>query len=164
MVLMKNQRIFPGMILIGFGVYFFLQQANITLFQQFYTWPTLLVIVGVSFLAQGYGVKDYEAILPGVILTGFGLHFHIINHFQLWPNHIGTFILIIALGFLLRYLKVRSGLFQGILFLVLALLLLFYEKITAWLGILENTVTIAWKSWPVVLVIIGFYLLFIKKK
>lgn len=164
MVLMKNQRIFPGIILIGFGVYFFLQQANIALFQQFYTWPTLLVIVGISFLSQGYGGKDYEAILPGVILTGFGFHFHIINHLQLWPNHIGTFILIIALGFLLRYQKVRSGLFQGILFLVLALLLLFYDKITAWLGILENTVSIAWKSWPVVLVIIGFYLLFIRKK
>jgi hypothetical protein len=163
-VLMKNQRIFPGIILIGFGAYFFLQQSNIALFQEFYTWPTLLVIVGISFLAQGYGAKDYEAILPGVILTGFGLHFHIINHFALWPNHIGTFILIIALGFLLRYQKVRSGLFQGILFLVLALLLLFYDRVIAWLGILESTVSIAWKSWPIVLVLIGSYLLFVRKK
>lgn len=164
MVFMKNQRIFPGIILIGFGAYFFLQQSNIALFQEFYTWPTLLVIVGISFLAQGYGAKDYEAILPGAILTGFGLHFHMINHFELWPNHIGTFILIIAIGFLLRYQKVRSGLFQGILFLVLALLLLFYDRVIAWFGILESTVSIAWKSWPIVLVLIGSYLLFVRKK
>ncbi|MFL6560763.1 MAG: LiaI-LiaF-like domain-containing protein, partial [Bacillus sp. (in: firmicutes)] len=39
---MKNQRIFPGFILIGFGAYFLLQQAGISLFPQFFTWPTLL--------------------------------------------------------------------------------------------------------------------------
>ncbi|MDZ5470783.1 DUF5668 domain-containing protein (plasmid) [Bacillus sp. 31A1R] len=161
---MKNQRIFPGFILIGFGTYFFLQQSKIEIFQQFYTWPTLLAIVGLAFLFQAYIAKDYEAILPGVILTGFGIHFHVIKHFQVWPDHIGTFILIIALGFLLRYQKVGTGLFQGILFLVLAVLLLFYDKVVEWLGLLENGVNIIWRFWPVVLIVIGAYLLFFKKK
>ena len=56
-VFMKNQRIFPGIILIGFGAYFFLQQTGITIFQQFSTWPTLLIIVGIAFLGQGYSGK-----------------------------------------------------------------------------------------------------------
>ncbi|PLR83120.1 hypothetical protein CVD25_17520 [Bacillus canaveralius] len=161
---MKNQRIFPGVILIGFGLYFYLQQSQFTLFQEFYTWPTLLMIVGIAFLGQGYGARDYEAILPGVILVGFGLHFHVVNRLEIWPDHIGTFILVIALGFLLRYQKVGNGLFQGLLFLALAALLMFYDKIANWFGLLENSVSLAWKFWPAVLVLIGVYMLFFKKK
>jgi hypothetical protein len=163
-VFMKNQRIFPGIILIGFGAYFFMQQSGITLFQQFYTWPTLLLIVGLGFLGQGYLAKDYEAILPGVILAGFGLHFHLVHRVTFWPDHIGTFIFIIALGFLLRYQKTGTGLFQAVLFLILSVLLLFYDKIAAYFGLLQNGVSIAWKFWPAVLIIIGGSLLFIKKK
>ncbi len=37
---MKQQRIFPGVILLGFGAYFYLQQAHIILFSEFFTWPT----------------------------------------------------------------------------------------------------------------------------
>lgn len=125
---MKNQRIFPGIILIGFGAYFFLQQSNIPALQPLNTWPTLLMIVGIAFLFQGYGAKDYNAILPGVILFGFGLHFHVVNRLEIWPDHIGTFILIIALGFLLRHQKTGTGIFQGILFLILAALMLFLRQ------------------------------------
>jgi hypothetical protein len=161
---MKNQRIFPGITLIGFGSYFFLQQSGITVFQQFYTWPTLLIIVGIAFLGQGYIAKDYEAILPGVILLGFGLHFHVVNRFEIWPDHIGSFILIIALGFLLRYQKTGTGLLHGFLFLILAILLLFYDKIANWFGVLETNVALAMKFWPALLVVVGVYLLFIKRK
>jgi hypothetical protein len=160
----KNQQIFPGIILIGFGAYFFLQQSGITIFEQFYTWPTLLIIVGIAFLGQGYIAKDYEAILPGVILLGFGVHFHIIGHLAIWPNQIGTFIFIIALGFFLRYQKTHTGLFQAMLFLILALLSLFYNKIASYLGLLENSVSIVWKFWPIILIVFGIYFLFKKKK
>jgi hypothetical protein len=161
---MKNQKIFPGIILIGFGAYFFMQQSGISVFEKFYTWPTLLIIVGLAFLGQGYMAKDYEAILPGVILLGFGVHFHVVGHLAFWPNQIGTFILIIALGFFLRFQKTKSGLFQAFLFLILALLSLFYSKIASHLGLLENSVSIAWKFWPIILIVIGIYFLFIKKK
>ncbi|MFD2446248.1 LiaI-LiaF-like domain-containing protein [Bacillus sp. CGMCC 1.16607] len=160
---MKNQRIFPGMILIGFGAYFYLQQSQITLFKEFYTWPTLLIIVGIAFLGQAYIAKDYDGILPGTILLGFGVHFHVVHKLAIWPDHIGTFILIIALGFLLRYQKLGVGLFQGLLFLALAGLLLFYDKIVSWIGVLENRVTVAWKFWPAVLILIGIYLLLKKE-
>jgi hypothetical protein len=160
---LKNQRIFPGIILIGFGAYFYLQQTQLNLLKEFYTWPTLLIIVGIGFVGQAYIANEYEAILPGTILLGFGIHFHVVHKLAMWPDHIGAFILIIALGFLLRYQKLGTGLFQGLLFLILAGLLLFYDKVVTWLGLLENGFSLAWKFWPAVLIIIGIFLLFKKE-
>lgn len=161
---MKNQRIFPGIILIGFGVFFFWQQAEISLFAEFISWPSLLMIVGIAFLCQGYGGKEYESIFPGVILTGYGLHFHIVNRLSIWPNSLGVFILIVALGFLLRYQKLGTNLFYGILFLALAGLLLFYDKVMSWFGLLETNIATFAHLWPYALILIGVYLLFFKKK
>ncbi len=161
---MKNQQIISGIILIGFGAYFSLQQSNIAWLQPYFVWPTLLMIVGIAFLIQGYGARDYHAILPGVILTGFGLHFHIVNRLEIWPDHIGIFILIIALGFILQHQKTGTGLFQGLLFLILAIVLLFYDRINEWLGLLDTDVSSIWKYWPVTLIVIGVYFLFIKRK
>jgi len=162
---MKNQRIFPGVILIGFGAYFLLQQTGIHLFPQFFTWPTLLVIIGLAFLGQGYTEKDPEAILPGVIMFGFGLHFHLVNRIAAWPhNTIGMLILIISIGFFLRFQKTNKGLFQSFLFLIFAVLLLFYSKIAGYFGLLQNGMSFVWKFWPVLLIAIGIYFILNKKK
>lgn len=161
---MKQQRVFPGTILIGFGLYFFLQQAAIVWFQPFLSWPTLLIVIGLAFLADAYSGRENSGILPGVILTGFGIHFHVVNHFAFWANDTGVFILIISLGFLLQYQKTKNGLFQGLLFLILAVITLFYDKVVEWLGLLENRALSLWQFWPVILIAIGGYLLFIKKK
>jgi len=163
--LMKNQRVFPGIILIGFGAYFLLQQSGITIFQQFFTWPTLLIIVGIAFLGQGYSAHEYEAILPGVIMAGFGLHFHLVGKMSFWPsNTIGMLILIISVGFFLRFQKTNSGLFQAFLFLILAVLLLFYDKITAYFDLLQNGMSLVWKFWPALLIVVGIYFLLKRKK
>ncbi|MFJ7727131.1 LiaF transmembrane domain-containing protein [Neobacillus sp. NPDC097160] len=162
---MKNQRIFPGIILIGFGAYFLLQQTGITLFQAFFTWPTLLIIVGIAFLGQGYSAREYEAILPGVIMSGFGLHFHFSGHLSFWPtNTIGMLILIISIGFFLRFQKTNNGLLQAFLFLILAVLLLFYDKIAGYFGLLQNGMNFIWKFWPALLIVVGIYFLLKRKK
>lgn len=161
---MKKQNIFPGIILIGFGLYFFLQQTEVSILKPFYSWPSLLIIVGIAFLCQGYLAKDYESILPGTILTGFGIHFHVVEHYSLWPNHIGVFILIISLGFLLRYQKLKTGLFHGLLFLIISILLLFYDRFANWFGLLETSMKTVWNFWPVLLIGIGLFLLIFKKK
>ena len=137
---MKNQRIFPGIILIGFGVFFFWQQAEISLFAEFITWPTLINDCRNCLFCQGYGGKDYESILPGVILTGFGFIFTLSIDFPSGQIQLVIFILIIALGFLLRYQKLGTGFFHGILFLALAGLLLFYDKVMSWFGLLETNI------------------------
>lgn len=160
---MKKTSMIPGIILIGYGIYFYLDQADIVLFQQFYTWPTLMAIIGLAFLAQGYLGRDYDSILPGAILFGLGLHFHVVGRLAVWPDHLGAFILIIALGFLLRYQKSGNGLAYGILFLIVAALLLFYDSIAGWLGVLEGRFTAILNFWPAALILIGVYFLLKRK-
>ncbi|MFF2447745.1 LiaI-LiaF-like domain-containing protein [Neobacillus sp. NPDC058068] len=162
---MKNQRIFPGIILIGFGAYFLLQQTGLSFFQQISTWPTLIIIVGAAFLGQGYLAKDYEAVLPGVIMAGFGLQFYLAGRVSFWPpNHIGMLILIISIGFFLRFQKTGSGLFQAFLFLILSVMLLFYDKIAGYFGLLQNGMSFIWKFWPALLIVVGIYFLLKRKK
>ncbi|MGJ7912324.1 LiaI-LiaF-like domain-containing protein [Neobacillus sp. LXY-1] len=162
---MKNQRMFPGVILIGFGVYYLLQQAGITLFQSFFTWSTLLIIIGFAFLCQGFVANDHEAILPGVIMTGFGLHDQLVNHVSFWPqNTIGVLMLLLSIGFFLRYQKTSNGLSQAFLFLTIAVFLLFYDTIARYLGQLQNGMNIVWKFWPALLIVVGLYFLLKRKK
>jgi hypothetical protein len=162
---LKNQRILPGIILIGFGTYLFLQQLAIGFLLPLLTWPTLVIIFGVAFLAQGYSERVYESILPGVIMTGIGLHFHLAGKLAFWPNHtIGMFVLILSIGFFLRLQKVGTGAFAAVLFLILAFMLLFYDKMAAYLGFLQNGVSLIWKFWPVLIILVGLYFLFRKRK
>lgn len=160
---MKKQRIFPGIILIGFGLYFFLEHSEIEIFPGFFSWPTLLCIVGIAFLVQAYSGNEYESILPGVILLGFGAHFHIANNLEIWPDSLGIFILIISLGFILRTRKTNSGMMHGLILFTVAILTLFYDKIITSFGILETGTDSIEKFWPFVLMAIGVYILLRKK-
>ncbi|WP_409289589.1 LiaI-LiaF-like domain-containing protein [Peribacillus sp. SCS-37] len=161
---MNSQRFFPGIILIAFGVYFLLEQAGIEPFEGFFTWPTLLLITGLSFLIGAYGGREHEAILPGVVLSGLGIHFHIVNKFQVWPDHIGVFLLIIGLGFILRAKETKSGMFHGVLLLAISVFMLFYDKIMNWMGLLETGISSAWNFWPVFLIGTGLFFVMGRKK
>ncbi|WP_285765558.1 DUF5668 domain-containing protein [Peribacillus sp. SI8-4] len=160
---MKTQRIFPGIVLIGFGLYFFLEHSQIEIFPDFYSWPTLLCIVGAAFLIQAYSGNEFESILPGVILLGFGAHFHIVKNLEIWPDNIGIFILIISLGFILRARKTNTGMFHGLILLIISVLFLFYDKITTSFGLVETSTANIERFWPFALMAIGIYFLVRKK-
>lgn len=159
-----KQRIFPAILLVGFGVYFFIDDWGQPSWSFLQSWPTLLLIVGVAFLGQAYIGKEHGMILPGIILTGFGIHFHVVGQLALWANDFGVFILIIALGFLLHYQKTGDGLFYGVAFLLLSVLLLFYDKVATGFGFLENGVSTIRQIWPYLFIGSGLFLLFFKRK
>ncbi|WP_046174152.1 hypothetical protein [Domibacillus indicus] len=155
---MNGQRIFPGILLIGFGLYFFLQHSAFTWIKPYLGWPALLLITGFAFLAQGLK-SDGNHILPGVVLTGFGLHFYVVDFLGWWAHETGVFILIIAVGFFIQHQKTGSGLLNGILFLLLASVILFYETIKQWF----SPIGLVWQFWPLILIAAGGYLLFVQK-
>ncbi|WP_449537156.1 LiaI-LiaF-like domain-containing protein [Ferdinandcohnia sp. Marseille-Q9671] len=161
---MKKNNIFSGIILVGFGCYLLLQQLNIPLFTSFFSWQTLVTIAGIAFLVQAYGENNPSSILPGVILVGFGFHFHSINLLSFWPKQPGTLLFIIGVGLLLTYFKTKNGLIHSVVVLFVSLLFLNYNRFMSWLGFIEGGFSFILNYWPLLLVGIGFYLLFIKKK
>jgi hypothetical protein len=159
---MKN--LFPSVILIGFGLYFFFQNADIPFSYPLFSWPTIIFIVGLAFLLQAYVGKDFEMIIPSILFLGLGIHFHLVQYWNIQFDHIGVIILFIALGFYLRYQKTKSGLFYFWLFLILALIQLFYDRFLNWFGGIETRIGGFHSLWPIILVLVGGYLFFFKRK
>lgn len=161
---MGKKHYFSGIILIGFGLYFYLQHLDIVQFEQLTDWPSLLIIVGFALLSQGYLGKESEMIFPGVVLLGFGVHFYVIEYLKIWPDHIGVFLLIISLGLLLKHQKTGNGLSQGLLFLIMAVGLLFEDRILDWFGFIEDKAQSVWQYWPIFLIVFGMFSLYSGKK
>ncbi|MGM9926579.1 MAG: LiaF transmembrane domain-containing protein [Bacillus sp. (in: firmicutes)] len=161
---MKAQNLFSSIILIGIGLYFFLSQSDIiNLFNGFYSWPTLLCIVGIAFLFQAFKAHVNEAILPGVILLGFGIHFHVTQSFNLWPNEFGVFLLIIAIGLFIQARKAKTSLWSSILLFVISVYLLFQPQFLNTTNILGDGFHQILSFWPFLLIGIGIILLLKKK-
>ena len=160
----KGQQLFPGIVLIGFGLFFFLDGTPIQKFLPLFIWPTMLAILGIAFLIQGYGAKEYESIIPGVLFLGLGIHFYISQRYQVQFDHIGVIILMLALGFFLRHQKTKSGLFYGWLFFILAIFRLFYGEFVVWLGRLGKSLEQLDSFWPILLIASGVFVFLFKRK
>ncbi|MBB5324596.1 hypothetical protein HNQ34_001693 [Anoxybacillus tepidamans] len=161
---MKKHGIFSGIVLIGLGIYFLSAQLPLPFLKLFQGWPTLLVIFGAALLGQAYSGREYQHIFPGVLLFGFGLHFLLIQSLKSWPNKTGMLFLIVALAFLLSSRKMKSGFVQSLLFFVLAFVMLFSDRFNYFFHIIETSISFVWKFWPLVFIIFGIYILFVKKK
>lgn len=156
---MKKQGFFPGILLIGLGAYFLLDQLKIPILKDIFTWPTLLLLIGIAFLLQAFLAKEKQSIFPGVILTGLGIHFHGRVLFDFWPDHWAMYTIIVGLAFLIRAQKTKSGIVPGILLIVISLLGLFYDGIISWMSYISLAVNWVETFWPVLLIIIGIYIL-----
>lgn len=160
---MKKQNIFLGFLLIGIGAYFLLRQLQVPLLTNFYSWQTILIVIGLAYLLQSYISKDYKNLFPGVIIFGLGIHFHGLEHYTFWVDHWGMYPLIIAIAFLIRFQKTRSGLFPGLLLLAISLFAIFTSNKPGWFTWIDQTVGILEKFWPLVLIVVGAFMLFRKK-
>ncbi|WP_257000940.1 LiaI-LiaF-like domain-containing protein, partial [Terribacillus saccharophilus] len=57
---MTKKNAFIGFLLLGIGAYFLLRQLRVPLFVDFYSWPTLLIIIGAALLLHAYLAKDHK--------------------------------------------------------------------------------------------------------
>ena len=108
---MKGQRIFPGIILIGFGLYFFLERSQIHIFTGFYTGPLYFVLLDLPFSFRPIMAKTFMLFFLVLYYLALALHFHLGQLIEAWPSNFGIFILIISIGFILQARKTKSGMF-----------------------------------------------------
>jgi Domain of unknown function (DUF5668) len=161
---MKKHATFSGIILVGLGVYFLVNQLHSSFSHLFQDWPALLMIFGAALIGQAYSAREYQHLFPGILLFGFGLHILFVHWFKQWPNHIGVFFFIIAIAFFISSRKVKSGLGQSIFFLALAFIMLFSEQFQPLFYIVETGIASIWKFWPLGLILAGIYILLVKRK
>ncbi|ASK63049.1 hypothetical protein CFK37_13295 [Virgibacillus phasianinus] len=159
---MKKQHAFAGYLLIGIGLYFLLSKLKLPIITDFYSWPTLLIIIGLAFLIHSYKTKDYQHLLGGTIILGLGIHFHGINHYSFWIDHWGVYPLIIGIAFIVRFLKTKEGFLPGLILIVLSLIVIFSVNLPPYLNWIYQILEFVEQFWPIVLIILGVY--YLKKK
>ncbi|WP_010651062.1 LiaI-LiaF-like domain-containing protein [Oceanobacillus massiliensis] len=156
---MKKQNSLLAYILIGIGIYFLLRELKVPILTDFYSWQTLLIIIGLALLIHSYTAKHYQNLFAGTIVLGLGIHLHGVQHYTFWIDHWGVYVLIIGLAFIVRHTKTKKGILPGILLVLLAVLLIFSINLPGYFDWIYDIINLLERFWPVVLVIIGIYLL-----
>ncbi|TFJ93971.1 hypothetical protein E4U82_03930 [Lentibacillus salicampi] len=160
---MKRQHSFAAYILIGIGVYFLLRELKIPIITDFYSWPTLLIIIGIALLIHSYTARDYQHLLSGTIVLGLGIHFHGLNHYTFWIDHWAVYPLMVGIAFIIRGLRTKSGIFTGIIISAISIFLIFSVQLPAAFGWVYDVTSLLERFWPIILIIIGIYWLKRKK-
>ncbi|SFG34301.1 hypothetical protein SAMN05216353_13630 [Halobacillus alkaliphilus] len=156
---MTKQNSFIGFLLIGFGLYFLIRQLNIPYLSEFYSWPTLLFIIGAAFLLHSYIEKDHSSLFTGALLLGFGIHFHAIHYLAFWKDDWPFYFVIVGAAFLIRYAGARKGLIPALLFLGFGFFALFWPANPEWFQWIQTGFQTIIRYWPLVLIISGLYVL-----
>ncbi|GAB3050088.1 LiaI-LiaF-like domain-containing protein [Virgibacillus ainsalahensis] len=159
---MKRQNSLIAYILIGIGIFFLLKELKVPIITDFYSWTTLLIIVGLALIIHSYRARKYQNLFVGTIVLGMGIHLHGMNHYSFWIDHWAAYPLIIGIAFLIRYTKTKKGLFPGVLLIAVSILLIFSIQLPEWLSWIYLVIDFTEKFWPVILIVVGLYLL--KKK
>ncbi|RSL32609.1 hypothetical protein D7Z54_14245 [Salibacterium salarium] len=153
---MKKQSLFYGIILIGIGLLFLLQNWEITVAARWFDWPTLLLITGFAFMAESIFKRVPLSFLPGLLLLIFGLHFHFLEWFANWPNHISIYAVFIGSAILLDYIQTRrSGWFTGLLLLLIGAAFFYSNELRGIIG--ESIFSPMYRFGPLLLIILGIY-------
>lgn len=159
---MRKQNSFAAYILIGIGFYFLIKQLNLPILTDFYSWPTLLIIVGIALLIHSYAAKDYQNLFSGTVVLGLGIHFHGLNHYSFWIDHWAMFPLIIGIAFIVRFLRTKNGLLPGIILIGVSMLMIFSIDVPEWLSWIYIVIDFLEQFWAIALIVLGIFLL--KKK
>lgn len=160
---MKKQNLFVAYLLIGIGIYFLLKQLHVPIFTNFYSWPTLLIIIGSALLLHSYSSKDYQNLFSGTILLGLGIHFHGLEHYSFWIDHWAVYPFIIGIAFIVRYLRTKRGLFVGIILVGISSLMIFSITVPTWFRWIYTLIDLLEKFWPIAIIVLGIYFLMKKK-
>ncbi|WEG14035.1 hypothetical protein PU629_06610 [Pullulanibacillus sp. KACC 23026] len=160
-VLIKKERTLAGLLLIGAGLFLFLQHWHVFTHNKWLEWPELLLIFGLCFFVFGWMAPEWDLLFPAFLLIGFGAHPFLTEILPMWARAETYYPLLMGIGFLIRYYKVKkNGLSLGIILIVFALFPLFSHRLN---GQLLHKVGSLSQYWPLIIIIIGL-IFFYKKK
>lgn len=159
---MRKQNAFIGFILIAVGIYFTIHTLNIPMLRPYYSWTMMLILIGICLVLYSYFKKDYDNLLISIIILGLGIHFFGLENFDFWIDHWAIYLLIIGSALIIRSLRIKKGLFSGLVIIIVSLLFIFPIQLT-FLNSLDPYLNPMRTFWPVLLIVVGLYLIIRKK-
>ncbi|WP_156291210.1 LiaI-LiaF-like domain-containing protein [Oceanobacillus salinisoli] len=159
---MKKQNSLIAYVLIGIGLFFLLRQLKIPIITNFYSWQTVLIIIGLILLFHSYSYRNYQHLFSGTVVLGLGIHFHGLEQYHFWIDHWAIYVLIIGIAFFIKASKTKKGYFTGILLIGFSVFMIFSNTLSIYFYWVYDVMEFMETFWPVILVIIGIYML--KKK
>jgi|SRR5699024_267388 len=156
---MKKGHLLTAYILIGLGSYFLIKQLHLSLFSSFYGWPTIFIIIGISFLLHSYVVNDNGHLFAGVLLVGSGVHLHGLENYAFWYDHWSIYMLIVGLAYTVLFFKTKKGLIFALILLSISFIMIFSITLPDWFSGIYWLIDFIDTFWPVMLIAIGLYFL-----
>ncbi|MEK1828309.1 DUF5668 domain-containing protein [Priestia megaterium] len=102
-----------GVLLVGFGIFFLLNELHMSIAAKVYTWPVLLILIGAALLTESALSQDHSNLLASYILITLGIHFYVSEQIPFWPTNISMVVFMVAISFLLSARKAKSGFFKA---------------------------------------------------
>ncbi len=153
---MKKSSMFPGLLLIAFGVMLLANNMGLFVFNFEYLWPLFLLVPGLVFELSYFATgRNAGTLVPGGILTLYGLffYFNIVTGWNLMDSLWPVFILGPAIGLFQLYLF--GGRDNGVL---ISSTILFVISMTFFTFTLFGFAAEYFA--PAALILIGFFVLF----
>lgn len=160
---MKRKNYFIAYLLIGIGIYFLIKQLELPFFEPLVGWPTLLGIVGTSFLLHSYKTKNKQNIFIGVLLVGFSIHFNGIEYYSFWYDHWAVYTLIVGIAYLISFFSTKKGLVLAVVLISISIIMLFSITLPDWVKPIYGIIDFIETFWPIILIVLGIYFLRTKR-
>jgi len=158
----KKDRSLIAFILIGIGLYFLLQKFNVPFTDTLLSWPVLLSVIGLALIINSLRTKDYDSLLISFIILGIGIHFYGRQNYNFWVDHWAVYLLIVGMAMIFRAYWTKKGLGSGIILSLLAAVFILPLQMPNFLSWMNDLSSLIFSFWPVILIVIGLYLLFKK--
>lgn len=159
---MRKQNAFIGFLLIAIGIYFSIYSLDISILRPYYGWALMFILIGFCLVLYAYLYKDYDNLLILIIFLGLSIHFFGLENFDFWIDHWAVYLLIIGSALIIRSLRTKKGLVNGLLLIIISLIFIFPIQFTLFHTF--NYYLSPIKSfWPILLIFVGV-LLILKKK
>jgi len=156
---MKRKHSLLAYLCIGIGIFLLLRELRIPFFVDLYSWQSFLIVIGIGIIIHSYTTKTYQNLFIGTLLFGIGIHLHGVKHYSFWIDDWSVYFIIIGLAFIIRYTKTKKGFFIGLFSILLGLLFLFSEQLSIYTSWLEPIVSLLERFWPVLLILLGMFML-----
>ncbi|MEF3328150.1 MULTISPECIES: LiaF transmembrane domain-containing protein [Oceanobacillus] len=156
---MKRKHSLLAYLCIGIGIFLLLRELRIPFFVDLYSWQSFLIVIGIGIIIHSYTTKTYQNLFIGTLLFGIGIHLHGVKHYSFWIDDWSVYFIIIGLAFIIRYTKTKKGFFLGLFSILLGLLFLFSEQLSIYTSWLEPIVSLLERFWPILLILLGMFML-----